>query len=303
MVTTIAQIKDLLLPGLDAVFGDYNQMDSQWDQIFEKNTSDMQTERDVEVKLMGLGQLRNEGAATTFEDMGERYTYYYKHLGVALGFVMTKFAIRDNLYKTQFGPNTRALKHSLRQTKEVYGAAVLNNANDTTGLYYGGDGVPLLSAAHPIDTGTVANTFTVPTEINETSLQDALISIRRFRDAGGLRVMCKAKKIVIPPDLIFVMTRLLGAGATLRVGTSDNDINAVKELGMLPGGIVINDFLTNVKSWYILTDVADGLKFFQRDPLEVDMHTDFTTDNLMTKATERYSFGWSNFRAGFGCMP
>jgi hypothetical protein len=303
MVTTVAQIKDLLLPGLDAVFGDYDQMPNEWSDMFDAHTSDMQTERDVEVKLLGLAQLRNEGAATAFEDMGERYTYYYKHTGVALGFVMTKFAIRDNLYKTQFGPNTRALKHSLRQTKEVYGASVFNNSNDTTGTYYGGDGVPLLSTAHPIDTGTVANTFTVPAEINETSLQDALISIRRFRDAGGLRVMCKATKICIPPDLMFVMNRLLGGGTMLRVGTSDNDASAVKELGLLPGGVCVNDFLTDVKSWFIKTDVSDGLKFFQRDPLEVDMHTDFTTDNLMTKATERYSFGWSNFRGVFGCMP
>jgi len=303
MAINITAIKSLLLPGLDAVFGDYNQMPDQFGELFDKHTSDMQTERDVEVKLLGLAQLRNEGAATAFEDMGERFTYNYRHVGVGLGFVMTKFAIRDNLYKSQFGPNTKALKHSFRQTKEVYGAAVFNNANDTTGNFYGGDGVPLLSTAHPIDVGTVANTFTVPAELNETSLQDATIAIRRFRDAAGLRVMVKAQKLAIPPDLIFVAKRLLGASISLRVGTSDNDISAINELGLLPGGVTQNDFFTNTKAWYVKTDMTDGLKFFQRDPLEVDMHTDFTTDNLMTKGTERYSFGWSNFRGVFGSMP
>ena len=301
MATTTAQIRDLLLPGIDSVFGDYDQMPSEWEQIFEKHTSDMSYERDVEVKLLGLAQLRGEGAATAFEDMGERYTYYYRHVGVALGFVMTKFAIRDNLYKTQFGPNTRALKHSLRQTKEVYGAAVLNNSTDTTGTYFGGDGVPLLSAAHPIDVGTYANTGTVQAELNETSLQDAIIAVRRFKDAAGLRVLVQPQKLVIPPDLQFVAKRMLGT--QLRVGTSDNDTNAIRDLDLLPGGYTINDFLSNTKSWFMKTNCPDGLKFFQRDPLEVDMHTEFTSDNLLTKATERFSFGWSNSRAIYGMMP
>ena len=301
MATTTAQIRDLLLPGIDAVFGDYDQMPTQFDQLFERHTSEMSYERDVEVKLLGLAQGRSEGAATTFEDMGERYTYFYRHIAVGLGFVMTKFAIRDNLYKTQFGPNTRALKHSLRQTKEVYGAAVLNNSTDTTGAYFGGDGVPLLSASHPIDVGTFANTGAIQAELNETSLQDAVIAVRRFKDAAGLRVLVQPTKMVIPPDLMFVAKRLLGT--PLRVGTADNDINAIRDLDSIPDGYTINDFLTNTKSWFLKTNCPDGLKFFQRDPLEVDMHTDFTTDNLLTKATERFSFGWSNSRGIFGMMP
>lgn len=301
MATTTAQIRDLLLPGIDAIFGDYDQVSNQFDQIFEKHTSEMSYERDVEVKLLGLAQLRSEGSATAFEDMGERYTYYYRHVGVALGFVMTKFAIRDNLYKTQFGPNTRALKHSLRQTKEVYGAAVLNNSTDTTGTYYGGDGVPLLSASHPIDVGTFANTGSVQAELNETSLQDGVIAVRRFKDAAGLRVLVQPRKLVIPPDLMFVAKRLLGT--QLRVGTADNDTNAIRELDSIPDGYTINDFLSNTKSWFLKTNCPDGLKFFQRDPLEVDMHTEFTSDNLLTKATERFSFGWSNPRGIYGMMP
>lgn len=301
MATTTAQIRDLLLPGLDAVFGDYAQIPQEWSDIFERHTSDMAYERDVEVKMLGLAQLRAEGAQTAFEDMGERFQFVYRHVGVALGFVMTKFAIRDNLYKTRFGPNTRALKFSLAQTKEVYGAAVLNNAQQAGAQFAGGDGVPLLSTAHPIDVGTVSNRPAVNAQLNETSLQDAVVGVRRFRDAAGLRVMAKPKRLIIPPELQFVAQRLMQTD--LRVGTADNDINALRSLNSIPGGWRINDFLTNVASWYLLTDVPDGLKFFQRDPLETDMFVDFTTDNLMTKATERFSFGWSNFRGIYGSMP
>lgn len=299
MATTTAQVRDLLLPGLNAVFGDYTQLPAQWSDIFESHTSDMAYERDVEIKLLGLAQLRNEGQATTFEDMGERYQFVYRWTGVALGFVMTKFAIRDNLYKSAFGPNTRALKQSFRQTKEVYGAAVLNSALDPT--VPGGDGVPLLSTAHPIDVGTVANTGVVQAELNETSLQDAFIAVRRFRDAAGLRVMVKPKRLIVTPENEFVAKRILGTGA--RVGTTDNDINALRDLGMLPGGYKVNDFITNTRAWFTITDCQDGLKYFQRDPLETDMQTDFTTDNLLVKATERFGFGWSNFRSIYGMMP
>lgn len=301
MATTTAQIRDLLLPGLDAVFGDYAQIPQQWSEIFERHTSDMAYEKDVEVKMLGLAQLRQEGAQTAFEDLGERYAYVYRHIGVALGFVMTKFAIRDNLYKTRFGPNTRSLKFSLAQTKEVYGAAVLNNAQQAGAQFAGGDGVPLLSTAHPIDVGTVANRPAVNAQLNETSLQDGVVAVRRYRDAAGLRVMVKPKRLIIPPELQFVAQRLMQT--ELRVGTADNDINALRTLNSIPGGWRINDFLTNVASWYLLTDCPDGLKFFQRDPLETDMFVDFGTDNLMTKATERFSFGWSNFRSIYGSMP
>ena len=301
MAITTAQVRDLLFPGLNSIFGDYEQLPSQWTEIFEKYTSDMAYEKDVEVKLLGLAQLREEGKATAYEDMGERYSFTYRHTGIALGFVMTKFAIRDNQYKSQFGPSTRALKHSFRQTKEVMGASVFNNANDTTGNYYGGDGVPLLSTQHPIDVGTVSNTFSVQAELSETAIQDAVIGARRFRDAAGLRVMIKGKKLIVPTELQFTAQRLLET--TQRVGTSDNDISAIRSLSAVPDGYTVNDFLTNPRSWFLKTDCPDGLKFFQRDPMETDMKVDFDTDNLLTKATERFSFGWSNFRGVFGCMP
>lgn len=300
MTITTTQVRSLLLPGLNAIFGaDYKDIPTQWGEIFSKHTSDMQYERDVEVKLLGLAQQRSEGQATAFEDMGERYTYVYRHVGIALGFVMTKFAIRDNLYKTQFGPNTQALKRSLMQTQEVYGANILNNANDTTGAYFGGDGQPLLSTQHPIDVGVFANTPLVQAELNETSLQDGVIAIRRFRDAAGLRVLVKPKKLIVTVENQFVAKRLMETPD--RVGTSDNDINAIKS--SFAGGWSMNDFITNTKSWFITTDVDDGLKYFERDPLEVDMHTDFTTDNLLTKATCRFSYGWSNARAIYGSQP
>jgi len=299
MAITTSQVRDLLLPGLNNIFSQYDTLPAEWGDIFEVSDSDMQTERDVEMKLLGLASQRAEGAGTTFEDMGERYVSTYRHIGIALGYVMTKFAIRDNLYKSQFNPNTTALRHSLQQTKEVYAAAVLNNASSSS--YLGGDGQPLLSVLHPIDVGVVANTPVVQAELNETSLQDALIAVRRFKDAAGLRVLIRAETMVIPPELQFVASRLMSS--ELRVGTADNDINAVRKLSFLNGGYKINDFLTNTKSWFIRTDVKKSLRHFKRDPVESDMFVDFTTDNLLVKATERYSFGWSNFRGIYGNMP
>lgn len=300
MTTTSAQIAQLLLPGLNAVFGNYNSLPSQWPEIFERHESEMAYERDVEVKTLGLAQLRSEGGATTYEDLGTRYTYVYRHVQPALGFIMTRNAIRDNVYKSDFGPNTRALKFSMRQTKEVYGASVLNNAQDATGVYYGGDGQPLLSVNHPIDVGTVANTASVQAQLNETSLQDADIAIARFKDAAGNKVLVQPKKLIIPPDLKFTARRILGS--TARVGTADNDLNALKDLKII-GDWAQNHFLTNTASWYVTTDCPDGLKYFQRDALESDIYVDMDTDNLKVKATERFSFGWSNWRSIYGCMP
>ena len=301
MTTTTGQIALLLMPGLDAIFGDYSEIEQQWSRIYTRHDSEKAYERDVEVKTLGLAQLRSEGGSTTYEDMGQRYVYVYRHVQPALGFIMTRNAIRDNVYKADFGPNTRALKFSMRQTKEVYGAAVLNNSTDTTGVYYGGDGQPLLSTAHPIDTGTVANTPTVQAQLNETSLQDADIGIANFRDAAGNRVLVTPRRLIIPPYQKFTAKRVLGSMA--RVGTGDNDLNALREFDTIPEGFYLNHFMSNPNGWFVVTDCPDGLKYFQRDPLETDVFVDFDTDNLKVKATERYSFGWSNWRAVYGCMP
>lgn len=299
MATTTAQIRDLLLPGLNAVFGDYPQLDTEWGHIFTKHTSKMQAERDVEMKLLGLSQLRSEGASVVYDDMGERYVSSYVHLELGLGFVITKIAIEDNLYKQQFSPGTKQLKNSMAQTKEVLGANVLNYAMDPN--VTGGDGVPLLSTQHPLDVGTNANTFAIQSELNETSLQDAIVRIGRQRDAAGMLIKVKPTKIVIAPEMQFVADRLLGTEE--RVGTADNDLNAIKSGKMLGGGYVVNHYLTNPRAWYVLTDAPEGLKYFQRRALESDMYVDFDTDNLKTKATERCSWGWSNHRAVVGCMP
>lgn len=301
MATTTAQVRDLLLPGLNSIFGDYDQLDTEWSHIFEKHTSKMSAERDVEMKMLTLARFRSEGASVEYDDMGERYTYTYTHVEMGLGFIVTKIAIEDNLYKSQWSPGVRQLKNSMAQTKEVLGANVLNFAADTSGLNNGGDGVPLLSVNHPLDVGVNANTFTIASELNETSLQDALVKIGRQRDAAGLLVKIKPKKLVIAPELQFVVDRLLNS--TGRVGTADNDENAIKSMGLLRDGYVVNHFLTNTRAWYIINDVPDGLKYFQRRPLETDMFVDFDTDNLKTKSTERFSFGYSNHRAIFGSMP
>jgi hypothetical protein len=299
MINTSA-IKSLLLPGLDAVFGTYDMIQMQWDQIFERHTSDKAAEYDVEMKFLGLAQLRNEGAATAYEDMGERYKYAYKHIGVGLGFVITRTAMKDNLYTNRFGPQTRALRKSFEQTKEVNGISVLNNAFDATN-YPIGDGVALCSASHPIDTGLVPNTPSVATELNETSLQDALIQIRRFRDAAGLRVMVKPEMVIVPVELEFTAERLFKT--ELRVGTADNDVSAFKSMGALKKGYMVSDFLVGPKYWFIKTNCDDGLKYFEREGFEIDMYTDNDTDNLKVRGYERYSFGVSNFRSIWGTNP
>lgn len=299
MITTAA-IRSLLLPGLDAVFGDYDQFPQEWQEIFSSNTSEMYREVDTEVKLLGLAQLKNEAASVAYEDMGERYSFTYYHRGVGLGFIISKFAIRDNLYKAEFGPSTQALKHSFQQTKEIYGASVFNNGFDNTN-FPGGDGVCLFSTAHPTDAGSLANTPTISAELSETSLQDGCIGIRRFKDAAGLRANILPKKLIIPPELQFVAQRLLKT--ELRVGTSDNDTNAIRTLDLIPEGFRINDYLTNTKAWFVTTNVPNGLKYFQRDPFETDMYEDFDTSSLKVKGEERYSFGWSNVRCAWGNNP
>ncbi len=299
MVTTTAQIRDLLLPGLNQIMAEYDMFPMQWGDVFDKSDSEMFREIDVEMKILGLAQLRNEGQATPFEDMGERYQYVYMHQGVALGFIMTKFAIRDNLYKTQFGPNATYLRDSFMQTKEIYGASVLNFSNDSSRL--GGDGQPLGSLSHPIDTGVYANTPAVQVELNESSLFDGTVAIRRFRNAAGLRVNLQAQKLIVPPELANQAERLLKS--ELRPATANNDINATRSRNLLPAGYAINDFLTNTKSWFVKSNLKNGLRYFQRDPFEPDMYVDPDTDNLKVRATERYSFGWSNPRAIYCAQP
>lgn len=299
MAITTAQVYALLKPGINKVFGDYPQYPAEWKEIFEQYTSDMSAETDVEMRLLGPARMRSEGASTEYEDMGTRYPYTYNHVEISLGFIMTRKAIEDNLYTKQFSPGTRQLKNSFNQTKEMIGANVLNLAMDPNTTY--GDGQPLLSTQHPIDVGVNSNTFGVQSELNETSLQDILVRIGQQRDAAGLIVKSVPKKVVVGLALQFAIDRLLNS--TQRVDTPNNDINAIRNLGLLRDGFVVNHYLTNPKAWYVLTDMPDGMKYFQRTAFEPMIAVDTDTDNLKTKARERFSFGVSNHRAIAGSMP
>jgi len=301
MAINLAAIKDLLLPGLHDIFGDYNEIPAQWSQVFEKAKSDKASERQVEIRLLGLAQLRAEGAPTQYDNgMGQRYVYNYLNRGVGLGFIITRNAIKDNQYKQDFGPNTAALKRSFLQTKEIYAANVLNNAA-TYDSTIGGDGVSLVNTAHPIDGATVANRPAVDVELNETTLQDGVIAVRRFKDAAGLRYLSKAKKLIVPVEQEFTARRILKT--ELRVGTSDNDLSAIRDMGIFGDEPVVMDFLTSPKYWFIKTDAPTGLTYMEREPFETDMLVDFDTDNLKVKAYERYTFGYGNWRTIYGSLP
>ncbi len=296
MAINTTAIRDLLRPGLAAVFGDYPMYPAQWAEIFEKHTSDKAVEIEVEVKLLGLAQLKAEGAATNYGEMGQRYVTNYVNKYVSTGFIITRQAVMDNLYKSSFPMQAKALKDSMMQTKEVLGASVLNNGFSSS--FPIGDGQPVFSTAHPIDGGTVANTFTVQADLNETSLETAIVGIQTFKDAAGLTVMTKPTKLIVPPQLQWTADRLLQS--QFRTGTANNDINAVYNTSAVPQGYRVNMFLTDTNSWFLMTDCSNGFKYYEREALETDVYTDFDTSNLKAKALERYSFGCSNFRGGWG---
>jgi len=302
MAVNLSQIKDLLLPGLRGVEGKYEQIPSQYDKIFTKHDSKMALERTAEMRYLGLAQLKTEGGQTSFDSgAGERFVYNQEHTEIALGYAITRKAIDDNLYKTQFRPSNLGLVESFHQTKEIYGANILNTAQ-TYNAAIGGDGVALCSTSHPIDGGSIANTPTTQIDLNEASLLNAMIAIRtNFRDQAGLKIFARGRKLIIPPALEPVAIRLLKT--ELRPGTADNDVNAIMTTaGGLPEGYMVNDFLTSSYAWFLLTNI-DGLAYMERIPFETDMQVDFVTDNLLVKGYERYSFGYYNWRAIYGSFP
>ena len=284
MAINTTAIRDLLRPGLAAVFGDYPMYPGQWSEIFEKHTSDKAVEIEVEVKLLGLAQIKAEGASTAYGEMGQRFVTNYVNRYTSIGFIITRQAIKDNLYQSSFPLQAKALRQSMEQTKEVLGASVLNNGFSAS--FPIGDGQPLFSTAHPIENGTVANTFTVQADLNETSLQDAIVGVQRFRDAAGLRIMTKPTKLIVPAELQWTATRLLQS--QFRVDTANNDINAIYNNSAVPQGHRVNMFLTDTNGWFLLTDAPNGFKHYERESLETDVYTDFDTDNLKAKAIERY---------------
>lgn len=302
MAVNLSAIKDLLLPGLRGVEGKYEQIPSQYDKIFTKHESKMALERTAEMRFLGLAQLKTEGGQTAFDNnAGERYVYNQEHVEIALGYAITRKAIDDNLYKTQFMPSNLGLIESFQQTKEIYGANVLNTAT-TYNASVGGDGKALIATDHPIDGGTVANRPTTDVDLNEASLLNAMIAIRtNFRDQAGLKVFARGRKLIVPPQLEPVAIRL--TKTELRPGTADNDVNAIMmTAGGLPEGYMVNDYLTSATAWFLLTNI-DGLSYMERVKFESDMQVDFVTDNLLVKGYERYSFGYYNWRSIFGSFP
>jgi hypothetical protein len=302
MPVALAAIANLLQPGLREVTGKYKQIDRQYDKIFDYARSEMAVERTQEMRYLGFAQLKTEGAPTTFDNnAGQRYVYNQEHTEIALGYAITRKAIDDNLYKTQFQPSNLGLMESFNQTKEIYAANVFNTGNVYNNAVVG-DGQALFSTAHPVDGATYANTPSVAVDLNESTLLSAMISIRRsFVDQANLKFYARARKLVIPPELEPVAQRLLFTD--LRPGSGDNDINAIKgTAGGLPEGYITNDFLTSPYAWFLLTNIK-GLLYLERIPFETDLQVEFTTDNLLVKGYERYSFSYYNPRSAYGSFP
>jgi hypothetical protein len=300
MAVNLSAIKDLLLPGLRGVEGKYEQIPSQYDKIFTKHDSKMALERTAEMRFLGLAQLKTEGGQTRFDNnAGERFIYNQEHTEIGLGYAITRKAVDDNLYKTQFAPSNLGLIESFQQTKEIYGANILNTAT-TYNASIGGDGKSLVASDHPIDGGTISNYGT--TELNESTLLNSMIAIRtNFKDMAGLKVFARGRRLIVPPGLEPVAIRL--TKTELRPGSADNDVNAIMmTAGGLPEGYMVNDFLTSSTAWFLLTNI-DGLSYMQRIKFETDMQVDFVTDNLLVKAYERYSFGYYNWRSIWGNLP
>jgi hypothetical protein len=298
MAISRAQLLKELLPGLNALFGlEYARYGEEHKEIFDTETSERSFEEETKLSGFSAAPVKNEGSAIAYDNAQEVFTARYNHETIALGFSLTEEAIEDNLYDSLSARYTKALARAMAYTKQTKGAAVLNNGFSTS--YKGGDGQPLFSASHPlVSGGTNSNIPTTPADLNETSLEAAVIQIAGWADERGLLIAAKPRKLVVPPSLMFVSTRLLET--ELRTGTSDNDINALKNNGSIPEGYTVNHFLTDTDAWFLTTDVPNGLKHFVRSPMANSMDGDFDTGNVRYKARERYSFGWSDPLGMFG---
>ena len=298
MAISRSQLVKELEPGLNALFGlEYSRYENQHAEIFATETSDRAFEEEVMLSGFASAPTKQEGAGVVFDQANETFTARYTHETIALAFAITEEAIEDNLYDRLAARYTRALARSMSNTKQVKAANVLNNAQVTT--VTGGDGVSLINASHPLATGgTFSNVLATAADLNETSLEQSLIDISGFVDERGLRIALQGQKMIIPKELQFTAERLMKS--PLRTATADNDINALRSMGMLPQGYVINNFLTDTDSFFIMTDVPNGFKHFVRSPIKTAMEGDFDTGNVRYKARERYSFGFSDFRGIFG---
>jgi hypothetical protein len=298
MAISRAQLLKELLPGLNALFGlEYAKYGEEHKEIYETETSERSFEEETKLSGFSAAPVKNEGSAISYDNAQEAWTARYNHETIAMGFSITEEAVEDNLYDSLSSRYTKALARAMAYTKQVKSAYVLNNAFTTTVTY--GDGVTLCSTAHPlISGGTNSNRPTTGADLNETSLENAVIQIAGWTDERGLLIAAKPRKLVVPPALMFVATRLLET--ELRVGTTDNDINALKNNGSIPEGYTVNHYLTDTNAWFLCTDVPNGLKHFVRTPLQNSMDGDFDTGNVRYKARERYSFGVSDPLGIFG---
>ena len=294
MAISRAQLLKELLPGLNALFGlEYKRYGEEHKEIYETETSERSFEEETKLSGFSAAPVKNEGSAIAYDNAQEAWTARYNHQTIALGFSLTEEAVEDNLYDTLSARYTKALARAMAYTKQVKAAAVLNNGFNNGGSYDGGDGVSLFNTAHPlVNGGTNSNTQSTATDLNETALENAVIQIAAWTDERGLLIAAQPRKLVVAPGNQFVATRLLET--ELRVGTADNDINAIKNNGSIPEGYTINHFLTDSDAYFLTTDVPNGMKHFVRTPLSTSMDGDFDTGNVRYKARERYSFGWSD---------
>ena len=298
MAINRAQLVKELEPGLNALFGlEYDQYEDEHTMIFDTESSDRAFEEEVMLSGFQEAPVKAEGAPVTYDTAQESWTARYTHETIALAFALTEEAMEDNLYDSISARYTKALARSMNQTKQVKAANILNNGFSTT--YPGGDGKPLLTTDHPTITGgDVKNEPSTAADLNETSLENALIDIAAFVDERGLKVNVKARRLIVPPALQFVADRILNTPG--RVGTADNDINAVRNMSAVPDGYAVNHYLTDTDAFFLRTDAPNGLKHFVRTPVSTGMEGDFESGNVRYKARERYSFGWSDWRGIYG---
>ena len=299
MAISRAQLLKELLPGLNALFGlEYATYGEQHKEIYETETSERSFEEETKLSGFSAAPVKNEGSAIAYDNAQEAFTARYNHETIALGFSLTEEAIEDNLYDSLSARYTKALARAMAYTKQTKAASVLNNGF-SAGVYAGGDGVALFSTSHPLVSGGVnSNTPSTAADLNETSLEAAVIQIAAWTDERGLLIAAKPTKLIVPPALQFVSTRLLNT--ELRVGTNNNDVNAIVNNGSIPGGYTVNNYLTDTNAWFLCTDVPNGMKHFVRTPLSNSMDGDFDTGNVRYKSRERYSFGFSDPLGMFG---
>ena len=297
MAISRGQLAKQLEPGLNALFGlEYKNYENQHLEIFDKESSDRAFEEEVMLSGFGSAGVKQEGSAIGYDDAQETFTARYTHETIALAFSITEEAIEDNLYDSLGSRYTKALARSMATTKQVKAANVLNNGFNSA--FKGGDGKELFATDHPTLNGTVRNELTTAADLNETSLEQSLIDIADMKDERGLKIAARGVKMIIPSALQFTAERLMKS--SLRVGTADNDTNAIKSMGMIPQGYVVNNYLTDTDAFFIKTDVPNGMKYFERAALKTAMEGDFDTGNMRYKARERYSFGFSDYRGIFG---